>query len=313
MKNFWVDKKVLVTGGRGFIGAEIVKELIKRGSKVTITTHESIGKIKKLGYTKIIKADLTNYENCLMVTKNIDVVLNFAAMDGGKSFKQKHSIAIFRTNTQIVLNILEAAKINNVDRILIISSIEVYSSKTKSPVKEEYGFDGELDEDKFGYAWSKRIGEIAAKLFSQNGSKIAIARLGNIYGPTDTFDKKRGRVIPTFIDRALKEEDIVISGNGLQKIAFLYITDLVDSLLDLVEKYPVGEPINLVGAECISLKNLASLIVTLSKSKSKIVVSSGSDNKDRIISIVKARKVIGFSPKVNINKGIETILKQYFS
>jgi nucleoside-diphosphate-sugar epimerase len=247
----------------------------------------------------------------LEVTKNIDIILNFAAMDGGRLFKKTHSAEIFKTNTKIVLNILEAAKANNVDRTLIISSIEVYSDKTKSPIKEEYGFEGELDGNKFGYVKSKRIGEITAKLFSQNGSKIAIARLGNIYGPTDTIDKKRGRVIPTFIDKALKQEDIVISGNGLQKIAFLYITDLVDSLLDLVEKYPVGEPVNLVGGERISLKELASLIISLTKSKSKIVISSKGDNNDRIISIEKARKVIGFSPKVDIKNGIETILKHY--
>ncbi|MEK7572821.1 MAG: NAD(P)-dependent oxidoreductase [Patescibacteria group bacterium] len=316
MKIFWKNKKVLVTGGAGFIGSYIVKELIKKNSEVTIvlspkTKSEHLERVfgSLMNKISIEKLDLLDFNSFLKATRNQEIVLNFAAKDGGAKFKLEHSTELFRVNTQLVLNLLESCRINKIDRVLIMSSIDVYSKNVKSPIKEEYLYLSDFDESLYGYALSKRFSEIAAKTYyERSGLKVAIARAGNVYGPNDYSAKNKERVIPAFIDKARKNEDITIWGNGLQKIAFLYITDLVSSLLDLVEKYPVGEPVNLVGSEPISLEDLANLIISFSKSKSKVVVGNEGGNKNRIISIVRAKKVIGFSPKVNMKNGIETIL-----
>lgn len=313
MKNFWDSKKVLVTGGRGFIGSEIVKELIKRGSRVIITTHDSnIQKRNNSNDAQLIKADLTNYKDCFIATKNIDIVLNFAAMDGGYIFKNKYSSEIFRTNTQIILNILEAAKINKVDRVLLMSSIDIYSQKVPSPVNEKFEFIENFNGKNFGYVWSKRFSEIAAKTYYQQYNlKIAIARAGNVYGPRDSKGKEKSRIIPTLIDKAIKGQDIILFGDGSQKKSFLYISDLAEALLNLTEKHPFCDPVNIASQEYISLKDLARLIINLTDSKSKIFFKNDdklNKHKNLTIDTKKARKILSFNPRFSLRSGlIETI------
>lgn len=277
MNNFWKDKKVLVTGAAGFIGSNVIPDLLGKKSIITavISRKKNVNNLNLTRFypeLKIETADLLSFEDCVKVTKDQEILLNFAAIDGGLKFKLDNSTEIFRNNSQIVLNILQAAKINAIDRILIMSSIGVYPSNSKLPIKEEYGLNQGLN-IKDGYAWSKRFSEIAAiNYFDEFGLKIAIARPGNVYGPGEIISKQKSRIIPIFIDKALRNEDIIIYGNGLQKISFLHVSDLINALFDLVEHYSVCDPLNFVGSEYITIIDLAKLIIKLSKSRSKIVL-----------------------------------------
>lgn len=311
MKNFWKNKRVLVTGGSGFIGSNAVRELLERDSIVTITVSRlsSNKEIKKtfgdlLDKIKIRKVDLLSLSDCLKATKNIDVVLNFAALDGGAKFKEEHSEEIYKVNTGIVKNILEASRRNNVDRVLLMSSIDVYPRGMKQLINEE---DADMNSKK-GYVGSKIFSEkLAKEYYDKYSFKIAIARVGNVYGPGDTVGSKRARVIPTFIKKAIKGENIEISIS--QKLSFLHVSDLVNSLLDLTEKFSVCTPINLVGAEQIYLLNLAKIIIKLTSSKSKILMRNKSIvNNDRRINTEKARKIIGFKEKINLNEGLNLLI-----
>lgn len=318
MSNYWKNKKVLLTGASGFIGSSMCDLLVESGANVTavISKNSNVSKINnnlKISRKKIKlkKIDLLDLQSVLKITKNIDIILNLAAKDGSASFKEENSSQIFRENNNIVLNILEAARINKVDRILLVSSIEVYSAKEKPPFKES-DTHYNLDEEANGYVWSKRFNEVAAKIYSkQHNLKIAIARPGNVFGPRD-YSKEKGRVIPLFIDKALKNEDITIWGNGLSKKSFIYVTDLVRALLDLVELYPVSEPINIAGERVISIKSLANLIIKLTNSKSKIVfLKSDTINADRIANINKAKKIIKFKEKMILEEGLNNTIKYF--
>jgi nucleoside-diphosphate-sugar epimerase len=313
MKKFWKNKKVLITGGAGFIGSFAVEELVRRGAIVTVTISPRNKNTKPknlstvLQKVKIKKVDLTSADQCLKVTKNQEVILNFAALDGSASFKTQNSAKIFKTNNQIVLNILESARLNKVDRVLLMSSTEIYSPNIPTPVKEKDGMREGLDLSN-GYAWSKRFSEIAATTyFHQYGLKIAIARPGNVYGPRDILNAERVRVIPLFINKARKGETITVHGS-LQKKSFLYVEDLIEALLNLVELYPVCDPVNIASSEYITLKHLAILIVELTKSKSKIVVSDAKINKKSIISIKKAQRLLHLKEKTTLKEGIKKLI-----
>lgn len=315
MTNFWKSKKVLLTGASGFIGSNVCDLLVEKGAEVvaivsknsnTSKINNNLSNSKK--NIKIKKIDLLDLPNVLKITKNADVILNFAAKDGSSTFKEENSSQIFKENNNIVLNVLEAARINKVERLLLISSIEVYSSKEKIPFKES-DTHYNLDEQANGYVWSKRFAEVAAKIYTkQHGLKIAVARLGNVYGPRD-YSKEKGRVIPLFIDKALKNEDITIWGDGLSRKSFIYVSDLAEALLNLVEYFPMSEPINIAGENVTNIKTLAQQIIQLTKSKSKIVfLKTDAAIIDRFANIDKAKKFIKFNEKISLEEGlIQTI------
>lgn len=317
MKHFWKNKHVLVTGASGFIGQNAVRILIEKQSFVTaiVSSRTTQKKIKELfssypaNQLTVKKIDLSSYKKCLAICKDQDIILHFAALDGGTSFKQKYPAQIFHTNTTLTLNMLKAALEANADRFLLMSSIEVYPKKSRKLIREEDAFLDEPNEKSVGYAWAKRVGEItAAMYYKEYGMKIAIARPGNVYGIGD--NPQKNRVIPTFINKVLNGEDIILVGNP--KLSFIHINDLIPGLLKLVEKYPTCDPVNIAGKRYISLHELAKMIVSFANSSSKVVKQGllKQNTLARIINIEKAEKVIGFKEKITIEEGLQKLIKQ---
>ncbi len=318
MDNFWKNKNVLVAGASGFIGSHVCDLLVEKGAKVTaiVSTSSSASKIDRnlKTYKKKInikRLDLLDLPSVIKYTETIDIILNFAAKDGSATFKENNSSQIYRENTSIVLNILEAGRVNNVEKILLISSIEVYSSKQRLPFIES-DTNYTLDESANGYVWSKRFTEVAAKIYSkQYGLKVVVARPGNVYGPRD-YSKEKGRVIPLFIDKALKNEDITIWGNGLSKKSFIYISDFAVALLNLVKHQSLPVPINIASENVINIKDLANLIIRLTKSKSKIVfVNSDTLTLDRVAEVAMAKKIIKFKEKTTLSNGLNKTINYF--
>lgn len=302
-----------MTGAAGFIGSHVVDALTRKKSIVTavVSPKTSQEKIKKnlalsLKNISIQKADLTVFKDCLKIAKGQDIVLHLAAMDGGKAFKIKYGTEIFRVNIQMVLNMLEAARIEHVKRFLLQSSIDIYTPSNLEILKDNQSLNG--------CKWSKTVGELAAKMYSeQYGLKIAIARPGNVYGPRDYSSGEKQRVIPAFISHCLREEKIEIWDDANAQRPFLYVTDLVDALCKLTALYAVCDPVNIASKKIISLGNLARLIGKIAQKEVKLqfdkTVASYENNIN--IDIEKAKKVISFKENVSLEKGLaETI--EYF-
>ena len=320
MGDFWYRKKVLVTGGSGFIGSHLVERLVTRGAEVTATVRSSDDAADSTLHSvkddvNIREADLSELSNCLEVCRGQEAVLSIAHVDGSVAFKRSYPALILRQNMLITLNMLEAACRSGAERFLLTSSAEVYPPGAPSPTPECEGFDNLGEQLDDGYAWSKRMSEFAAKLFAkQYGIKVAIARPNNVYGPGDYYDVNRGRVIPMFIRKALSaDEPILIWGTGEQVRTFLYVDDVARGMLDLTERYATCDPVNLGGDDEISVRRLAELIAGLSGSRVEIRCDSSkpAGPARRICDISKAKQVIGFEPAVKLEEGLRRTIDCY--
>ncbi len=315
MSGFWNGKRVLVTGGCGFIGSHVVEALLRRGADVTATMSRSrpvADAAERLwpmsDGIRIESVDLADAEDCCDVSRGHDVILGLAHSDGSVAFKRARAASIFRHNVTVSLNLLEAARSNDIERVLLMSSAEAAGEDGAAALHEDEPWLSPAWGADDGYAWSKRMSEFSAQLWQrQYGVKVAVARPGNVYGPRDHFDTGRARVIPNFIRQALTGEGpIVIWGSGEQVRSFLYVEDLASGLLDLTEKHAEADPVDFAGTQEISVRDLAALIVRLCGRAVDVVCDtsrpSGPDKRRKTSD--KAERLLGFRPTVPLETGL---------
>src|SRR3989344_3121949 len=162
-KSFWENNKVLVTGGAGFIGSHLVEKLVERGAKVTILDNLSNGKEKNINKVKnkikIIKADVTNLDTARSACRKQNIVMNLAAKVAGIEYNRTHQATMLAKNLPIAMNMLEAARLEAVERFLVVSSACVYPRSCSIPTPESEGFLDEPEPTNGGYGWAKRMAE----------------------------------------------------------------------------------------------------------------------------------------------------------
>jgi GDP-L-fucose synthase len=313
---FWKEKRVLVTGGNGFIGSHLVEELLRREAKVRVADIAGLPQLTFFGSSsstrEVIETDLTSQTAFERSCEGIDIVFHLAAKVEGVSYNSKHPAEMFRSNALINLNVLEAARKKDIDRCLIVSSACVYPRNSLIPTPETEGFKDDPEPSNFGYGWAKRMAEVQARsYFEEYGMKIAIVRPYNTYGPRDHFESQTGHVIPSLIRRVLAEENpLVVWGNGDQSRAFVYVTDIVEGMLLATEKYPVADPVNIGNVEETKIRDLVSLVLESSGKELKIVFDSNkpSGQDRRCPDLTKAQERLGYAPKVALAQGLlETV------
>jgi GDP-L-fucose synthase len=321
LMNFWKDKKVLVTGGAGFIGSHVVERLVEKGADISIVVIDNLqsGELRNLEKVrdkiKFIKTDLKNMKECVKLCKGKEIVMNLAARVGGIEYNRLHHGTMFRDNMLINLNVLEAARLVNVERYLIVSSACVYPRNCIIPTPEEEGFKDNPEPTNEGYGWAKRMAEFMGQAYHREfGMKIAVARPYNCYGPRDHFAPEISHVIPALIKRVFDGEDpLIVWGDGEQSRSFLYVEDLARGLIEVTEKYAVCDPVNIGTDEEIKIKDLVKLIIELSGKNPKVYFDTSKpvgqprrncDNK-------KARKKVGFEAKVSLEEGLKRTIEWY--
>ncbi len=318
---FWENKNVLVTGGAGFIGSHLTEALYEKKANVTIVGYKNVEKeviqnlltIRKK--IKIIKADLTKMASCIKATKGQDIVMNIAGVTGGIHYNNTHPGTLFRDNVLLNTNMLESARIENVERFLVMSSACVYPRFVPIPTPETEGFKDMPEPTNFGYGWSKRIAEIQAMCYAQEfGMKIGIARPYNTYGPRDCFKPEKSHVIAALISKIFEaDKKLEVWGSGNQSRSFLYVKDCAEGLLKIVEKYPKPDPINIGTDEEIKIKDLAELIIKLSGKPLKIMFDSSKPDGQprRNCDITKSKEKLGFVSKTRLEEGLKETIDWY--
>lgn len=308
----WENKTALVTGGAGFIGSHLVKKLIDLRCEVHVADNLSRGRrvnIKPfLDKIHLHMVDLTKLENCLNVTKDVDYVFHLAAAVGGIHYIKKENVEGLTPSLLMNANMLEAARINDIERLLFTSSACVYREKNRelNRFKEDDAYPAN---PLTTYGWAKIIGEIQCKAYYLDyGIKCSVARLFNVYGENENLDPRWSHVIPSTIRKAIlyPKEEFKIFGDGKQERAFLYVDDCVDGLLLNMERIEDADPINLGSDEVISIRDLVKKIIKFSGKNidSKYSPSDPKGTSRYCADTKKMEKILGWRPKIPLDEGL---------
>ena len=314
-------KKVIITGGAGFIGTSLVKALLDNDiEKILIIDDLSTGSKSNLDNLlsnkkiEFIESRIEDINNIDELFENYDFCYHLAAGVGVQYIMDNLSESLL-TNILATHKVLEACQVNNLP-VLLTSTSEVYGvSEDKVWTEETKSLIGPTTKLRWSYAASKMIDEfIALSLYEEGKISPIIVRLFNIIGPNQL--SKYGMVVPRFIEAAVNDEDILIHGDGSQSRSFTWVDDVVTYLIKLAELKAYGEIFNIGQTEEITIEELAKLIIEKSNSNSKIIFKSHEevfgksfeDPKRRTPGIDKIVEFTGIQPSKNIEFMIENII-----
>ena len=314
--NFWRDKLVLVPGGAGFIGSHLVESLVQQHARVRVVDNlENGSRLNLPAEADLVTDDLFDFRACEAACKGIDMVINAAARVAGVGYNVQHPGEMFYKNAQLNLNMLEAARRQDVDRYVVVSSACVYERTPPIPTPETHGFIGDPEPTNLGYGWAKRVAEVQARVYAEEyGMRISIVRPYNTYGPRDHFETDKGHVIPTLIQKVYSgASELIVWGDGSQKRSFLFVSDLVQGLVLAAEHYPIADPVNIGNDEEVSIAELVRIILEASGRELAVRFDplKPSGQLRRCPNLDKARRILGYSPKVGIREGVRKTIHWY--
>lgn len=298
-------KTILITGGAGFIGSNLCEKLLNDNHKIICVDNLLTGNMKNIEHLltnsnfKFINHDII-YP--LEINDDIDEIYNFACPASPPKY-QKDPINTLKVNFLGVLNLLELARQKKA-KFLQSSTSEVYGEPKITPQPENYRGNVNTVGIRSCYDEGKRVAEtLVMDYHNQYNVDTRIVRIFNTYGPK--MDKNDGRVVSNFINQALNNEDITLYGNGEQTRSFCYIDDQIDGLIKLMNSDYIF-PMNIGNPHELTVKELATIILNLTKSDSKIVYKDLplDDPTNRKPDITKAQNILHWQPNYDLEKGI---------
>lgn len=309
------NKRVLVTGGAGFVGANLTRRLAEEGAQVRATLHvkEPPNQDDRVDY---VYCDLLRPEDCLQVCKDMELVFLCAAVTSGAAVIEYTPLMHLTPNLIMNLRMLEAAYASGVEKVLFISSNTVYPV-TDHAVKEG-DVTGAFFEKYFVVGWMKRFSEIVCEMYSTKIKKpmsTVVVRPANIYGPFDDFEWETSHVLPSLIRRVVERHDpIRVWGDGMDVKDFIYIDDLIDGLLLAMEKTAGFDVMNIASGDSYRLRETLELILAIDDyPDARIEFDSTKPTMipKRLIDPSKARDLLGFKAKIPIDEGLRRTVSWY--
>ncbi|MFA5317020.1 MAG: NAD-dependent epimerase/dehydratase family protein [Dehalococcoidales bacterium] len=317
IKKMFKDARVLVAGGTGFVGVNLINRLLSMGAQVRATLHRKDPVIpdKMIDY---VKCDLTSMDDCKKIVSDMDYVFLCAASTSGAAVIA--STPLVHVTPNIVMNsqMLEAAYFARVKKFVWLSSNAAYPPSGDHPVKEDEMFDGDPYETYFGVAWMKRYTEILCRMYSEklkNPMTTVVLRPSNIYGPHDDFDFATSHVMAALIRRVVERHDpFEVWGTGEDVRDWIYIDDFIDALILAAEKIETYDPVNIGLGKGYRIKEALQMMleadgypearVTYDTSKPSMIPV-------RLIDTGKAEKMLGFKARTSLRDGIARTIAWY--
>ncbi|MFH0864248.1 MAG: NAD-dependent epimerase/dehydratase family protein [Candidatus Gottesmanbacteria bacterium] len=300
----WKKKKILITGGRGFVGSHVVDFLL---DKCGVSSSQIVIPDSK-------KYDLRIFSNAKEIIRGIDIVLHLAADVGGIGYSSTHPASQMRNCLLLDLNIFEAAALEKVEKLVCVSSAVAYPQDVPSPLKEENLFNGSPAQGGYGYGFAKRMAVVLTKAYHEEKDLNACVLLSaNSYGPRQDFSLDTGHVIPSLIRKCLTQKTLEVWGDGKQIRDFFYVKDFAKAVVLAAENLDTAEPINIGSGKSYTIKNLVDLISKLANFKGKIFYdkSKPEGQKIRTVNIEKAREVLGFKPDYSLKEGLKETIEWF--
>ena len=311
------QKKVLVTGGTGFIGSHLCKKLVDQGNYVICLDNNFTGSIDNI--KNLIKEsndgkfnfEFIRHDITLPILLEVDEIYHLACPASPKAY-QYNSIKTIKTNILGTINALGIAKRTKA-KILLTSTSEIYGDPKISPQDEEYWGNVNPIGIRSCYDEGKRVAETLMIEYNRNHNvDIRIARIFNTYGPN--MNKDDGRVVSNFINQILNNKDITIYGDGSQTRSFCYVDDMVNGLIKLMDSEKYIGPINIGNPHELTIKNLATIIkdkIRESSSQIKYYNLPQDDPIKRKPNIEKAINNLNWRPKVELDDGLDKTINYF--
>lgn len=317
--NFWEGKRVLVTGGAGFIGSYLSELLAAEGAKVTVVDNLIRGSrsrvVSILDKIDLKTVDLFEYQNCVEACQGQEVVMNLAAKVTGIEYNRFNMADMFVSNMKLQMNVLHAASECGVKRFLQVSTACIYPHDSKVPTPESEGERGTPEPTNEGYGFAKLMGEKLARYYTrEKGIEVVMARPFNAYGPRDHFDETTSHVIPAIMKRVLDGDDpVVIWGSGNQSRVFVHAKDIAWGMMLVTEKAPPALPINIGHDQEVTIKELFQRIckVVGKYPKAYFDTTKPDGYPRRAADTTLLKRITGFVPSISLEEGIREMLEWF--
>jgi GDP-L-fucose synthase len=305
---FWSDKKILITGGAGFFGSQVVSQLLENGaSRENILVPRSK------------ETDLRRWENCVRVVKNRDIVIHLAAKVGGIGYNQAYPADLFYDNAIMGIQLIEAARQENVEKCVVVGTICAYPKFTPVPFKEENLWNGYPEETNAPYGLAKKMLLVQSQAYRQQYGFNSIYLLPvNLYGPGDNFNPESSHVIPALIKKftdAKRNRDpfVEVWGTGSASREFLYVDDAARGLVLAAEHYNKPDPVNLGSGMEITIRDLVVLINDLTGYHGEIHwdTTKPDGQPRRCLDVSRAKREFGFEATMPFWEGLKRTIAWY--
>jgi len=302
------EKKILVTGGNGFLGSFVVKKLESLGCKSIFIPRSKDYDLVKMEAVKRLYADAKP-----------DIVIHLAGKVGGIGANMENPGKFFYDNLMMGVQMMEVGRQLNVEKFICVGTACSYPKFTPTPFKEEDIWSGYPEETNAPYALAKKMLLVQSQAYrAQYGFNSIYLIPANLYGPKDNFDLQTSHVIPALIRKCVeaarkKKESVVLWGTGKPTREFLYVEDAARGIILATQRYNKPEAVNLGSGFEISIKDLVGLIVKLTGFKGKITwdVSRPDGQPRRCLDTSRAAKEFGFKAETKFEEGLNKTIKWY--